>query len=40
MGVKTVFVDCIKLENLKAAITPETKITKELQQPATCLKWL
>ncbi|XP_066479529.1 cystathionine gamma-lyase-like isoform X3 [Tiliqua scincoides] len=25
MGLKTVFVDCTKLENLEAAITPETK---------------
>ncbi|XP_066479526.1 cystathionine gamma-lyase-like isoform X1 [Tiliqua scincoides] len=26
MGLKTVFVDCTKLENLEAAITPETKL--------------
>ncbi|CAI5776948.1 cystathionine gamma-lyase [Podarcis lilfordi] len=26
MGLKTIFVDCTKLENLKAAITPETKL--------------
>ncbi|XP_033007704.1 cystathionine gamma-lyase-like [Lacerta agilis] len=26
MGLKAIFVDCTKLENLKAAITPETKL--------------
>ncbi|XP_053248042.1 cystathionine gamma-lyase isoform X1 [Podarcis raffonei] len=26
MGLKSIFVDCTKLENLKAAITPETKL--------------